>query len=171
MASKQKNNNFYFLLTIAFFIIISCVDNSDKKQSIVIGNSTSSNENHGKRFLMEILGNYEGVQPSYFMKNQYGDDMVINGNKISVPSIDYKFILKEDNLVNLKQINLEDNSQAFYEGTFKIISNDNETIKMECSLSDGQNSNPTYILTLNKNNGKGICTGSNEPEFPIHKTH
>ena len=103
------------------------------------------------------------------MKNQYGDDMIINGNKIPVPSIDYKFLLKEDNVVSLQQINLEDNSRVYYDGTSKIISEDGATIKIECSLSDGQGSNPTYVLTINRSDKKGICTGSNEPEFSIEK--
>ena len=117
----------------------------------------------------DFLGNYHGIQPSYFMKNQYGDDMVINGNKVSVPSIDYKFLLKENNVVSLQQINLEDNSRVYYDGTFKIISEESITTKIDCSLSDGQGSNPTYVLTINKSDKKGICTGSNEPEFLIEK--
>ena len=117
----------------------------------------------------EFLGNYHGIQPSYFMKNQYGDDMVINGNKVSVPSIDYKFLLKEDNVVSLQQINLEDNSRVYYDGTYKIISEESITTKIECSLSDGKSSNPTYVLTINRSDKKGICTGSNEPEFSIEK--
>ena len=118
----------------------------------------------------EFLGNYHGIQPSYFMKNQYGDDMVINGNKVPIPSIDYKFLLKEDNIVSLQQINLEDNSRVYYDGTYKIISEENKTKKIECSLSDGQTSNPTYILTIDKIDKKGICNGINQPEFNIEKT-
>ncbi|MFM7683528.1 MAG: hypothetical protein ACKO7P_12425 [Bacteroidota bacterium] len=117
----------------------------------------------------ELLGNYHGIQPSYFMKNQYGDDMVINGNKVSVPSIDYKFLIKDNFIVNLQQINLDDNSRVFYDGTYKIISEEGSTSKIECSLSDGQGSKPTYVLTINKSDKKGICTGSNEPEFNIEK--
>ncbi|MBL6668141.1 MAG: hypothetical protein ISP69_05660 [Crocinitomicaceae bacterium] len=117
----------------------------------------------------ELLGNYHGIQPSYFMKNQYGDDMVINGNKVSVPSIDYKFLFKENTIVSLQQINLEDNSRVYYNGTYKIISEESITTKIECSLSDGQGSNPTYVLTINKSDKKGICTGNNEPEFSIEK--
>ena len=118
---------------------------------------------------IEFLGNYHGIQPSYFMKNQYGDDMVINGNKIPVPSIDYKFLIKENNVVSLQQINLEDNSRVYYDGTYKIISEESITTKIECSLSDGKSSNPTYVLTINRSDKKGICTGSNEPEFSIEK--
>ena len=117
----------------------------------------------------EFLGNYHGIQPSYFMKNQYGDDMVINGNKVSVPSIDYKFLLKENNVVSLQQNNLDDNSRVYYDGRYKIASDEDNTMKIECSLSDGKNSNPTYILTINKSDKKGVCNGSEEPEFSIEK--
>jgi hypothetical protein len=117
----------------------------------------------------DFLGNYHGIQPSYFLKNQYGDDMVINGNKVSVPSIDYKFLLKENSVVSLQQINLEDDSRVYYDGTFKISSDDDNAMKIECSLSDGKNSNPTYILTINKSDKKGVCNGSKEPEFSILK--
>ena len=50
-----------------------------------------------------------------------------------------------------------------------MISEDGTTIKIECSLSDGKGSNPTYTLTINGSDKKGICTGSNEPEFSITK--
>ena len=117
----------------------------------------------------ELLGNYHGVQPGYFMKNKYGDDMVINGNKISVPSIDFKFLIKEDNTVSLQQINLEDNSRVYYEGTIKILSDNASEVKIECALSDGNTSKPTYTLTINKTNKKANCAGSSEPEFQLEK--
>jgi hypothetical protein len=101
------------------------------------------------------------------MKNQYGDDMIISGNKVSFPSSDYKFLLKENNVVSLQQTNLEDNSRVFYDGTFKILNEDTETIKIECSLSDGKSSSPTYTLSLKKADKKGICIGNNEPEFTV----
>ncbi|MBM3441760.1 MAG: hypothetical protein FJX89_03560 [Bacteroidetes bacterium] len=131
--------------------------------------SKKISDNKTEGLSTEFLGNYHGIQSSYVMKNQYGDDIVINGNKISVPSSDYKFLIKENSIVSLQQINLEDNSRVYYEGSYKIISNESNITKVECSLSDGQNSNPIYVLTINKNDMKGICNGSNEPEFSIEK--
>jgi len=128
------------------------------EQSIKTGTSQLSSD---------FLGNYHGIQSSYFMKNQYGDDMIIAGNKVSVPSSDYKFLLKENNVVSLQQTNLEDNSRVFYDGTFKILNDEAETIKIECSLSDGKSSSPTYTLSLKKSDKKGICTGKNETEFTV----
>ena len=95
--------------------------------------------------------------------------MVINGQKVPVPSIDFMFLLKEDDAVSLQQKNLEDNSQYQYEGTIKIITDTKESLKLECSLSDGKSSNPTYTIAINKNDKTAICIGNKEPEFNIEK--
>ena len=79
----------------------------------------------------EFLGIYHGIQQSYFMKNQYGDEMIVAGNKIPMPSTDFKFLFKENNIVSLQHTNLEDNSRYYYDGNYKIISADLELIKVE----------------------------------------
>ena len=156
---------------VASAILISCGNNNQESTNNSSPNETEKiSEDKPEGLSAEFLGNYHGIQPSYFMKNQYGDDMVINGNKVSVPSIDYKFLLKENNVVSLQQINLEDNRRFYYDGTFKIISEESIKTKIECSLSDGQTSNPTYILTIDKIDKKGICNAINQPEFNIEKT-
>jgi protein involved in sex pheromone biosynthesis len=157
---------------ISCFIILlsSCGNNKQdnlSKSSTKQADESTNQEVAGLK--AEFLGNYHGIQPSYYMKNQFGDDMVINGNKVSVPSIDYKFLLKENNVVNLQQISLEDNSRVYYNGKYKVISEDDATIKIECFLSDSKGSNPTYTLTLYSSNKEGVCSGSNEPEFSIAK--
>jgi hypothetical protein len=165
-----KKLSLQIFISCCIIMLSSCGNNnqeaSDKTSSIKTDEST---QQKAAGLSTELLGNYHGIQPSYFMKNQYGDEMVINGNKIPVPSIDYKFLLKENNAVSLQQINLEDNSRDYYDGTYKIISEESLTTKIECSLSDGKSSNPTYVLTINRSDKKGICAGSNEPEFSIEK--
>ena len=156
---------------VASAILTSCGNNNQESANNSKSIQTeASTKEKSEGLHVEFLGNYHGIQPSYFMKNQYGDEMLINGNKVTIPSIDYKFLFKEDNIVSLQQINLEDNSRVYYDGTYKIISEENKTTKIECSLSDGQTSNPTYILTIDKIDKKGICNGSNQPEFNIEKT-
>jgi hypothetical protein len=164
--------NFTAILIIGALTItlLGCGNNNQESTYNSSPNKTEKkSEDKPEGLSAEFLGNYHGIQPSYFMKNQYGDEMVINGNKIPVPSIDYKFLLKENNVVSLQQINLEDNSRDYYDGTYKIISEESLTNKIECSLSDGKSSNPTYVLTINRSDKKGICAGSNEPEFSIEK--
>jgi hypothetical protein len=117
----------------------------------------------------DYVGNYHGIQGSYNLKNQYGEDMIINGNKVSVPSSDYKFLIKENNIVSLQQTNIEDNSRTYYDGKYSIIIDDANKIKLKCSLSDGNTSNPEYVLEINKIDKAGTCSGSSEPVFSIEK--
>jgi hypothetical protein len=152
-------------ILFASFIFSSCGNNQENKQT-----QTTEVEKDKQVLLQpEYLGNYHGIQPSYYMKNQYGDDMVINGQKVSVPSIDFKFLVKEDGAVSLQQTNLEDNSRVYYDGTIKIIKDATDILKIECSLSDGKSSNPTYTLAINKSDKTAICIGNNEPEFKLKK--
>ena len=167
--NKMKNTiQIFASFALLAFMWTSC-NNSEKN------NDNSSNpieQSQGPDIVelqSDLLGNYHGVQPSYFLKNQFGDDMVINGNKVPVPSIDFKFLLKEHGVVSLQQTNLEDDSRVYYDGTFKIIKEATELILIECSLSDGQSSNPTYSLTIDKSNKSAICTGKNEPEITLEK--
>ena len=145
----------------------SCSSDSKEQSSQPNSEQTSSMDAAVKGLDADLLGTYHGIQPSYNMKNKDGEDLVINGNKIQVPSIDYKFVVEENHAVSLQQISLEDNMTVHYQGTYRIVSNDENTVTLECSVSDGQNSNPTYVLTINKIDKKGMCSGNNDPEFSI----
>jgi hypothetical protein len=158
------------IIGMCLFILASCGNNNQD-----VANKTTSLQTEESSVQKieglpsEFIGNYHGIQPSYFMKNQYGDDMIINGNKVSVPSSDFKFLIKENNVVSLQQTNLDDNSRYYYDGTIKILNDDAEYIKVECSLSDGKSSNPTYTLTINKSDKSATCIGHNEPEIKLEK--
>ena len=158
------------VILFASLILSNCDSNSETKAIDTSNSINISKKSTIPELSKEFLGNYHGIQPSYFMKNQYGDDMVIAGNKVPVPSSDFKFLLKENNVVSLQQTNSEDNSRYYYNGNYKILSDDSGFIKTECSLSDGQGSSPTYILEISKTDKIGKCIGkTNEPEFQISK--
>jgi hypothetical protein len=161
----------------ASFIFSSCGNNQENKQTQTTENNQENKQTQttevekNKQVLLqpEYLGIYHGIQPSYYLKNQFGDDMLINGQKVSVSSSDFKFLLKEDGAVSLQQTNLEDNSRYYYDGKIKIIKDATDILKIECSLSDGKSSNPTYTLTINKSDKTAICIGHKEPEFKLEK--
>lgn len=117
----------------------------------------------------DILGSYQGVQESYTMKNQYGSDMEVNGTKINVPASKYTFLIKENNGVSLEQINEEDGSRVYYNGSFKVLDKLGNTVKIECALSDGAGSSPTYILIIDNSDLTARCIGHNEPSFNLDK--
>ena len=152
-------------LLFASLILSSCGNNLENNES----QSTEVKKDKQALLPPEYLGNYHGIQPSYYLKNGSGDDMVINGQKVPVPSIDFKFLLKEDGAASLQQTNLEDNSRVYYDGTIKIIKDATDILKIEYSLSDGKSSNPTYTLAINKSDKTAICIGNNEPEFKLEK--
>ena len=117
----------------------------------------------------DLLGNYNGSQPGYFMKNRFGDDMIVDGNKLPIPPSDWKFILQEKNAVSLQQSYPDDGSRYYLDGTYQIINDSDERVVIECSLSDGKTSNPTYTLTIDKANQSAICTGRQQPEVTLVK--
>ena len=147
-------------ILFAYLTILSCTNHNKKRE---INNKTE------KSLSAEFLGNYNGVQPSYNLSNQYGDYMIINGKTINVPSSDFKFLIKENSVVTLQQTNLEDNIRVYYSGTYKIISDSSSTINILCEITDGKNSSPKYFLNINKVNKSGTCISQNEPNFNIDK--
>lgn len=177
----MKNSVSILFIGTFLFLITSCgsktqaptnenAPNPETEQRVQTTRPEEPQVEKPKAVSTEFLGIYHGVQPGYTMKNKFGDDMIINGQKIKVPSVDYKFLLKEDNAVSLQQTSLEDNTRFYYDGTAKIIADDEKTLKLECAMSDGKTSKPVYTLTLDKTTMKGVCTGTNEPEFEVEKT-
>jgi len=165
---KMKNmKQFLPLLFLALFILSGCNSENNKKTNAE--KKIEIKPNQKKELLDDFLGNYHGIQQSYYLKNQYGDDMIISGNKVLVPSSDFKFLLKKDNVASLQQINLEDNQRHYYDGSYTIIDDETDLIKVEVQLSDGQGSSPTYILEINKSTKTGNCISKNEPVFNISK--
>lgn len=156
------------LLLISMFTMNACYSDNNNYAS---SESEEVQTNQTITLSDDFLGNYHGIQESYFLRNQDGDDMIIAGNKVPVPSSDFNFTLGEDNDAFLHQTNLETNERHYYEGSYNIISDETDLIKVEVSLSDGQYSSPTYILEINKPDKKGKCIGTNEPIFNISKTN
>jgi hypothetical protein len=160
------------VILFCLLAMVSCSNesNSSNEQVDSTPQKTEINSSEKSKSLeVKYLGIYHGIQAPYFMKNQFGDDMIINGKKVPVPGIDYKFILKEEGIVNLQQSSLEDNTRYYYDGKYSIIDEDENFISITCKLSDGKSSNPDYNLKIDKRNLKGTCKGSNDPEFEIEK--
>ena len=136
-------NFFLKNIYIAFltFFFFSCISNSAKKAD------------NFSELSSDILGSYRGIQPSYYLKNVNGEDAVVNGEKILFPSTGFQFFIKADGKVSFQQTNLQDNTKYYYNGTYKMVSNTNDSIELECSLIyekklDSTDHNSYYILVL-----------------------
>jgi hypothetical protein len=157
-------------IILLIVLLLSCNNNTPTNETQTDKETSTTRETKPQSLATQFLGIYHGEQSSYFLKNQYGDDMIVNGNKVSVPGIDYKFILKEDAIANLQQTSLEDNSRYYYDGTYSILKENANSLTIECKMSDGKSSFPSYTLNIDKSTLKGTCKGSNDPEFKIEKT-
>lgn len=117
----------------------------------------------------EYLGNYTGHQKQYYMYNESGQELVINGQKIPVPPIDFLFTLKENRQAALEQTNLEDHMQYSYEGSYEVLDSLSDTIKLRLSLKDRTGSEPIFDLEIRKSDKVGTCSSAKEPTFVISK--
>lgn len=146
----------------------ACNEDSGKNDQYVVGKSTESAKT--ATITKEFYGRYCGNQPTYNLKNQNGEEIIINGNYVSVPGCDYKFVLKPGNLVDFYLINKEDNYETTteYYGEYQILQNASQHIELECKFS-GSESSPTYIIKIDKKSKEALCTGNNEPELILKK--
>lgn len=160
---------FLFLLTGLFSCKNKDVTSSDKKSNTTLVASDSINNSHNDELpnglSVKYLGVYEGIQEGYNLRNENGEEMEVRGEKIPVPSCSYKFTLKLNNEVTLQQVNLSNQQNIFYAGTYQIVNEDADEILISCSVSDGNGSSPNYNLSINKKEKTASCYSNTEPEF------
>jgi len=116
---------------------------------------------------VRFLGVYSGTQESYHLRNENGVEIEINGEMVTVPSCDYKFIIQLNNRVSVKQINLNNQQRISYEGTYQVVDEDENTISISCAVSDNNGSSPNYTLQINKADKSAVCFSNSEPEFTL----
>ncbi len=161
--------SFLFLLSIAFVILLVRCDSNVSKDSKV--DEVKVNESIMDE---EYLGVYIGIQNSYYMENKFGDYLIINGNKVSVPESEYRFLIEDDNKISLQQKSMEDESRYYYEGNFTVLSILDDKIIIEAELIYDEYSSPGYKIKIeiNKETKEGECTPQDlSPSFKIEKVN
>ena len=149
-------NVYRFLVFFVFFMAISSCNSNTKNSTVKID-----------KFVLNGL--FQGNQDGYYLKNKFGEDLIINGNRVPVPSVEYKFLFKENLEVSLQQTS-EDGKKVYYEGNYKAVKNDEEIVLIECKLSDGEYSNPTMTIEFSKLNKTYTFKGENwSPNFNLNK--
>ena len=156
-----------FLLSIAFVILLVRCDSNVSKDSKV--DEVKVNESIMDE---EYLGVYIGIQNSYYMENKFGDYLIINGNKVSVPGSEYRFLIEDDNKISLQQKSMEDESRYYYEGNFTVFSITDDKIIIEAELIYDEFSSPNYKIEINKETKGGVCEPQDlSPSFKIEKVN
>ena len=163
----KKITSYLIFNIFLLFIILGC--NSDRFNKSNLEKEIQIE--HSKELPDDFLGTYEGIQDSYFMKNQGGDEIIINGKKIHVPSLQFVFLIDENKNAQLKLKNLENKQIHNYDGFYNILREENDKVSLEVSLTDGQGSSPTYLLKINKSDKTGVCIDKDELTFEISKNY
>ena len=165
---SMNPKNIIFLGTIFCFIflsLVSCGGDGNVNESSSSKQDDSINYNIAEDF----YGVYEGEQPSYSMKNKFGDDFIVDGEPLIVPAMNHKFKVEGNLKISLQQTSVEDNERYYYDGKYKIENVKNDTIYMFCSFWEDGGSKPEFKLRINMNTHKGICIRENEPIFEVSK--
>ena len=152
---------------IVLLLLLSCVDSKkevDKKSNSILVNIKNNDQ-------IILNGLYKGVQNGYYLKNKFGDDLVIQGNKVPIPPVDHKFLFEKNLNVSLQQTS-SDGQRVYYEGKYQIILDNQSTTHFQCDLSDGEFSNPTLIIEYSKLNKNIIVKGKDgSPDFEIKSSN
>ena len=156
-----------FILSTSFLILFVRCDSNIAKDSKV--DEVKINESLIDE---EYLGVYIGIQNSYYMENKFGDYLIINGNKVSVPGSEYRFLIEDDNKISLQQKSMEDESRYYYEGNFTVFSITDDKIIIEAELIYDEFSSPSYKIEINKETKEGECEPQDlSPSFKIEKVN
>ena len=155
--------------------------NIQKQERDLLG-MPNSNVNYNSvpdtaKFLPEIkieikANTYFGTQPSFYLKKINGEDSFMNGNKIRIASKKYKFCVKENNIVTLDLVDLENKNKTNYCGTYKVVHNgiynthNDLMLSLECEFIDKTNTKLIYILECFPND-YGNCFGYKQPKFAV----
>jgi hypothetical protein len=132
---------------------------------------TKCNKNNSlKSFILN--GVFQGTQKEYSLKDSYGDDLLIKGKPVLIPSIKYKFLIIDNFSIVLKQTSSDDLSSYYYTGSYEVVRNNNDIILFECKFisSDKDNeSNPTILIEYSKLNKTYIGKWEGSPDFDLMK--
>lgn len=155
-------------LLIPFLIIITGCGNShvNTKQKNTL-DSVKEIEIEGT---FVLSGLYIGNQNGYTLKNKFGEEVVIRGQRVIIPSVEHKFLFEEDFTVSLQQTT-DEGQRVYYEGSYQTKQEGSEKIIIQCQLSDGEYSNPTInIEYLELNETFTVKGDDGSPDFELVKT-
>ena len=135
----------------------------------IVALSSSSDESFPKEDLnADWFGKFEGACPSYNMTDEYGEPMIVMGNYIELPSINWTYEIFDKNKCN---ITMTDGSSSYpcYNVDYSVVSNNDSftlTMKPESSSDCGGNE---IILIKEAGKYKIAKTSDGQPSFVLNK--
>jgi hypothetical protein len=115
-------------------------------------------------------GNYKGVQPAYNLQNQYGEDILVSGNPIVIPSINYKIELSGRNSVTMIHTKDGESFKDIYRGSYSINESAENKISLDCEVRhETETSNPSFTLIVDMENRMLTYVNKGEPSFNLNR--
>ena len=152
---KFNQNIFTMLCMILALTFIGCVDKSNQEVS-------------AKHSRDSWLGTYEGRSPSYNMENQYGEPMVIYGNYVTIPAIDYTFKIY-DNSASIYISSVEGDNYSCHNIYYSVSSN-GDGFSLTMMPEAGSDCGGNVIVLTGYNEYYNIEEGaSGQPSYSIYK--
>ena len=115
------------------------------------------------------IGTFSGLCPEYNMKNKYGEDLIINGNRVPVPSTHYTFEIYDNNTCSIYMKDNNGKEYSCHNINYSVSSNSNSfslSMKPETGSACGGNE----IILFKRGSQFKIASGkSGFPEFIINK--
>ena len=162
MAKEMMGIEMNKLLSIVLLIFTSCNEVQETSSETEVEVSKSNVE--------AWVGTFTGVSPSYNMKNQYGEPMIINGNYITLPEIQYTYEIYDNNICSI-YVSYDEGNYACHNVRYSVSSNNNNfslTMHPESGSDCGG-----YDIILNKRDLiYNISEGGNgAPSFIVKKNN
>ena len=148
------------LIITALMLVVGC--SSDKETS-------SSSPEVAKPIVEEWVGTFSGVCPEYNMKNKYGEDLIIRGNYVTVPSVDFTFEIYDNNVSSI-YMKSEDGNYSCHNVIYSVSSNNNN-FSLTMKPQSGSDCGGNEIIFIKSGSQFKIAAGAlGQPEFIIKKT-
>ncbi|MAR15139.1 MAG: hypothetical protein CMG21_01610 [Candidatus Marinimicrobia bacterium] len=162
-----KNKNLFMILySILLLMLVSCGEENTKASKI----NNLENKSIDRKAVEsnEWIGTFKGTCASYNMENQYGEEMIIYGNYVTVPSVNYKFKIYDKNTCSIYMDDGEDEFSC-HNVRYTISSNYNDFSLTMMPTSDSNCGGGEMILTGDNGSYK-IEKGSNgQPSYSVNK--
>ena len=114
------------------------------------------------------VGTFNGICPEYNMKNKYGEDLLIFGNLVSVPSVSYTYEIYNNNRCSV-YAKSDEGSYSCHNVRYSVSSNTNNFV-LTMSPETGSDCGGNEIVLFKKDGQFSIATGIvGQPEFKVEK--
>ena len=114
------------------------------------------------------VGTFNGICPKHNMKNEYGEDLLIFGNPVSIPSVSYTYEIYDNNTCSI-YAKSDDGNYSCHNVKYSVSSNINNFV-LTMNPETGSDCGGNEIILFKKDGQFSIAKGViGRPEFKVEK--